>query len=213
VTVWSPGCTVSSVSSESRSVTVIATVALSPALSVPDIGVTFSLSRSQAGSEIDHATGPSLAVSVSRPPCHGLSTTVVGDTDSVPVADEPDQVTAGVGQYVAVAAGDVVSSLAVAGGDVPTLAVGEVDAPAADQLPPVAGSVVGGSVLPLGGPLGTLDSAIGAAAGTVCVGPPPGGCAGGMCGRTAVTTATAAAVTAVPPATVIGTCGRCRMFR
>ena len=71
---------------------VIATVTLLPALSVPDIGVTFSLSRSQSGSEIDHATGPLLAVSVSHPPCRGRSVTVVGDADSVPVAGEPGEV-------------------------------------------------------------------------------------------------------------------------
>jgi hypothetical protein len=224
VTVWSPGCTVSSVSNEARLVMVIVTVTLSPALSVPDIGVTFSLPLSQAGSEIDHATGPSLAVSVSDPLCHGLTATVVGDTDSAPalsvlggapVADGSDQVGVGVGQSVAVAAGDAVASFAAATGDVvPSLAVapGEVDALVAGPvLPLVAGSVVGWSVVPPGRPL--LGSADGAAAGTLSLGPPPGECVGGTCGRTAVTTATAAAVTAVPPATVIGTCGRCRMFR
>ena len=195
MTVWPPDCTVSSVSCQTRSATVIATVTLSPALSVPDIGVTFTLPASQSGSEIDHATGPSPpAVSVSDPPCRGSSTTVVGDTDSAPalavaggvVAGVPGQVAVGVGsQYSSVAsvpAGYVVPPLAVAAGDlVPPLAValGEADALVAARVALVAGSVVGWPVLPPGEPpVGTADSANDAAAGRPSVGPPPGGCAG-----------------------------------
>jgi hypothetical protein len=81
-------------------------VTLLPALSVPDAGATISSPSRLAGSEIDHETGPPLAVSVSDPPSSGLSSTVVGDTDSVPALCGPPAggaaVTAG-GPAVAVA--------------------------------------------------------------------------------------------------------------
>ena len=58
VTCWPPGLTVSWVSSETSPDTVIATVALPPALSVPDAGVTVSLPSRLAGSEIDQRDRP-----------------------------------------------------------------------------------------------------------------------------------------------------------
>jgi ribulose-phosphate 3-epimerase len=86
VTTCPPGCTVSWLSSESSPDTVIATVAVPPALRVPDAGLTVSSPSRVVGSEIDQETGPPLAVSVSDPPSSGLSSTSAVDTASVPAA-------------------------------------------------------------------------------------------------------------------------------
>ena len=68
----------------------IVTVAVPPALRVPDAGDTVSSPSRLAGAETDQETGPPLAVSVSDPPSNGLSRTVVGDTARVPAeGDDP----------------------------------------------------------------------------------------------------------------------------
>lgn len=64
----------------------IVTVAVPPALRVPDVGDTVTSPSRLAGAETDQETGPPLAVSVSDPPSNGLSRTVVGDTARVPAA-------------------------------------------------------------------------------------------------------------------------------
>ena len=71
---------VSWLSTEASPRTLIVTVTLLPALRVPEAGETVSSPSRLNGSEIDHDTGPPLAVSVNEPPSSGLSSTVVGDT-------------------------------------------------------------------------------------------------------------------------------------
>ena len=60
------------------------TVALWPACSRPETGVTVSSPISPGDSVMDQFTGPPEAVRVSDPPPSGLSTTVRGATLSVP---------------------------------------------------------------------------------------------------------------------------------
>jgi hypothetical protein len=88
VTWWPPGFTVSVVSSEASPLPEIDTVTLWPAASVPELGETVSSPSRLAGSEMDHETGPPSAVRVSELPSSGVSTTVLGDTVSVPAAGD-----------------------------------------------------------------------------------------------------------------------------
>src|ERR1700728_3524753 len=99
-------------------------VTLSPASSVPDDGDTVTSPSRVAGAETDQETGPPLAVSVSDPPSSGLSSTVVGDTDSVAALDDPPVVT------VTVAPG-VVADTSVVGLVVSSPPPGSVVVPAA----------------------------------------------------------------------------------
>ena len=84
MTGWSPGFTVSVVSREASPLTEIDTVVLWPAASVPELGETISSPSRLDGSEMDHDTGPPSAVRVIELPSSGVSTTVLGDTVSVP---------------------------------------------------------------------------------------------------------------------------------
>ena len=84
VIVTPPGFAVRCVSSDAMPLTEIVTWADWPEASVPDAGETTSSPSRLDGSEIDQFTGPFSAVSVSSLPSSGVSTTVVGDTASVP---------------------------------------------------------------------------------------------------------------------------------
>ncbi len=85
---WPPGFTLSVVSSETRLLTEMTTVALCPAFSVPDAGLTLSVPSRLDGSLTDQLTGPPSAVIVTWVPPSVLSTMLVGDTLSVPGAAE-----------------------------------------------------------------------------------------------------------------------------
>jgi hypothetical protein len=84
VIVTPPGFAVRCVSSDARPLTEIVTSVDWPEASVPDAGETTSSPSRLDGSEIDQFTGPFSAVSVIVLPSSGVSTTVVGDTASVP---------------------------------------------------------------------------------------------------------------------------------
>jgi hypothetical protein len=83
--------------------TVIETLADWPAWSVPEPGEKSTLPTRLDGSEIDHDTGPPDAVMVSVVAPSALSTTVVGDTATVPGvtagADEEGWVGVGDGDF------------------------------------------------------------------------------------------------------------------
>ena len=81
---WLPGLTVRCVSRVASPLTVIVTWVLWPAASVPEAGATFSSPSRLDGSVIDQETGPFSAVSVIVPPADKVSTTVEGETLSVP---------------------------------------------------------------------------------------------------------------------------------
>jgi hypothetical protein len=79
-----PGFTVSWLSSETRLATRTETVTLCPAASVPPDGETVTRPSRLEDSAMDQVTGPPDAVSVMLAPRTGLSSTVLGDTLSVP---------------------------------------------------------------------------------------------------------------------------------
>jgi hypothetical protein len=112
---------------------VIVTVAVPPALRVPDAGDTVSSPSRLAGAETDQETGPPLAVSVSDPPSNGLSRTVVGDTARVPAeGDDPLAVAPVVGATVVgvtVGVPDVAAVVALAAATVVGVLVVPVDPP------------------------------------------------------------------------------------
>ena len=75
---------VSTESSDARPLTVTWTVACCPACSVPDAGAKLTFPSRLDGSVMDHDTGPPAALIVSFDGASRLSTTVAGDTVSVP---------------------------------------------------------------------------------------------------------------------------------
>jgi len=147
------------VSSEVSPDTVSDTVTGEPGCTVPDEGETVSDPSRALCSEIDQVTGPPVAVSVRVPPSSGVSTTVAGDTLSVPAATGGVLVAVadgvGVGVGVAVSVGDAVEAAVVAVAEAGATGPRRdraarvrsaiVDPPVADRLCPAA-VVVGAAV-------------------------------------------------------------------
>src|SRR5215469_467420 len=90
-----PGFTVSCDSMLVR-VVEMAMAALWPACSVPDACDTLIAPIRLGGMEMDQVTGPPFAVIVNEAPSSGASTTVLGDTVSVPAAGGWDVAATGV---------------------------------------------------------------------------------------------------------------------
>jgi hypothetical protein len=102
-----PGFRVRFESTEAIPSTVMVTVACWPACNVPELGEASTLPIRLDGSEIDQDTGPFWAVMVSVLPDRALSSTVVGDADSVPAVTAGDEVDgAGVGDGFGVGGDD-----------------------------------------------------------------------------------------------------------
>lgn len=148
-----PGFATRLVSSDPLPVTV--TVVLCPDASVPDDGETLTSPRMLDGSLIVQCTGPFLAVSVIVLPDSGESTTVVGDTDSLPSAaggadDDGAAWDGDAGAEDEVPRVGEASTVAVAAGPEARLAVG--DALPCAERPGVRTGVPGPWPAPFAGP-------------------------------------------------------------
>ena len=125
------------VSSEASPVTLICTVTLSPAASVPEDGLTVSEPSSDDGSKIDQETGPPFAVSVSVPWPSRVSSTVVVDRPSAPVSGA-EALTLTLGDGVAVGSDGGGMEVGVSPGAVAEPDVALVLGPVGEAAPDVA---------------------------------------------------------------------------
>jgi hypothetical protein len=116
VMVWSPGFTVSVESIEASPLTEMLTVASWPACSVPEAGDRFTPPIRLTGSEIVQETGPPEASMVSVLLPRAVSSTVAGETDSVPAAVEGDGAADLLGAADLVGVGDLVGAADLVGG-------------------------------------------------------------------------------------------------